>query len=111
MINPASIIFLILFVVTTFLVYVAIRRGWLTIPVSAVVGGIANVTFFSLYSISQNNDFGRVILVGPLMGLVFTGATVAAAAFFRQNDGKGKIAAAHAIGTTPSQGEPPVQNP
>ncbi len=95
MTNPGSLIFLVLFAVITFMIYLAVRRGWLTLVVGGIIGGIANSTFFALYSLSQNNGIARAIFVGPVVGLFFTGATVVIAAYFRQSEKRAADAATH----------------
>jgi len=102
MTNPGSLIFLVLFAVITFLVYLAVRRGWLTLTVGGVIGGIANCTFFALYSLAQNNGIVRALVVGLVVGLLFTGATVIMAAYFRQNE----IRTARAANGAPAEFSP-----
>jgi ABC-type Fe3+-siderophore transport system permease subunit len=84
--NLASIVFLVLFCVSTVLVYVAVRRGWLAVTASAGLGAAASITFFMLFSLAQGNEFTQALIVGVLMGVLFTGLTVAMASFFRNNE-------------------------
>lgn len=83
--NFASVIFLILFALSTLLTYLAIRRRWLPLVTAAAVGVGANMLFFFLFSLSQGNVFLHALAVGVLLGGLFAAMTVAIAAFFRNN--------------------------
>lgn len=85
--NPGAIIFLVLFLVATLLEYLSVRRRWLSSMATAIVGGIATTVFFILYSLSRGNVIEQALVVGPVIGIIFTALTVGAAAFFRANEG------------------------
>jgi hypothetical protein len=83
--NLGAIFFLVLFGLTTILIYLSIRRGWLrTIP-SAILGGILNSVWFMLYSLAKGNVLLQAVVVGLVLGLLFTALTVSIALFFRSN--------------------------
>jgi hypothetical protein len=83
--NPGSVTFLILFAATTLLIYLAIRRRWLTLKASGGVGVAANAFFLILYLLSEGKEFLPAVVLGLLFGLLFTGMAVALAAFFKNN--------------------------
>lgn len=83
--NPIGIVFIFSFAIVTLLVYLAVRRGWLSLAPSAAIGAIGSSVSFMLYSLTQNNPFPQALVVGVGLGLVFTGLTVGAAAYFRAN--------------------------
>lgn len=83
--NAGSTIFLVLFIITTVLVYIAIRRSWAKVSSVAVVGIVANVVFFALYSLVRGNTVSQAVLIGFLFGVLFTAAAISIAAFFRSN--------------------------
>ncbi|MCE7947047.1 MAG: hypothetical protein DYG88_06430 [Chloroflexi bacterium CFX4] len=85
MANPASIIFLVLFALTTLFTYLSVRRRWASLAASFAFGAVGSALCFVLFMLSQNNSFGRALLTGVLIGLVFSGLTVSAAAYFRAN--------------------------
>ncbi|HRE48220.1 MAG TPA: hypothetical protein PLD47_10885 [Aggregatilineales bacterium] len=87
--NPGAFTFLILFALTTLITYLAIRRRWTTIPLAATVGIFANVIFFILFSLAQGNVFLHALLVGVILGVVFTGMAAIMASFFRNNNPAG----------------------
>lgn len=80
--NPGAITFLALFAVVTLLTYLSIRRRWFSTTLSTILGGIANIVFFVLFSLSQGDPFSRSLVVGVFLGVIFTGMTVAIAGYF-----------------------------
>ncbi len=83
--NLGSAIFLILFAASTILIYLAIRRRWLTLKVGSGVGVATNALFLILYLLSEGKGFLPAVVLGLLFGLLFTGMAVALAAFFKNN--------------------------
>jgi len=83
--NPLSILLLVVFGVSVLVTYLGVRRGLIKTIVAIVVGSIANVILFFLYSLSSGNVLTQAVLVGLVLGLLFNLVTVAAATFFRQN--------------------------
>ena len=83
--NAGSTIFLVLFIISTLLVYIAIRRRWAKVSWISVVGIIANAVFFAMFSLTRGNTLTQAILIGFLFGALFTAATISIAAFFRNN--------------------------
>lgn len=101
--NPGAIIFLVLFLVATFLEYLSVRRRWLSPLATAIIGSLASTVFFSLYSLSRGNVIQQALVVGPVIGIVFTALTVGAATFFRSNEGGRKQ---YASSSTVSESNP-----
>jgi hypothetical protein len=102
--NPGSATFLILFGVSTLLIYLAIRRRWLTLKVSGGVGVAANTLFLILYLLSESKEFLPAVALGVLFSLLFTGMAVALAAFFKNNAYRPKPSPE----PEPADAEPPV---
>jgi hypothetical protein len=102
--NPGSATFLILFAVSTLLIYLAIRRRWLTLKVSGGVGAGANALFLILYLLSESKAFLPAVALGVLFSLLFTGMAVALAAFFKNNADRPKLP----LEPEPPDSEPPV---
>lgn len=99
--NPAAIIFLVLFALTTLLVYLSVRRRWLSLSASAVIGIISASLCFILFMFSQNGNFLQALVFGTLIGTVFSVLTVSAAGYFRANAAKPSV--------LPELREPPEQ--
>ncbi len=83
--NLGSATFLILFAVSTILIYLAIRRRWLTLRAGSGVGVAANALFLILYLLSEGKEFLPAVVLGLLFSLLFTGMAVALAAFFKNS--------------------------
>ncbi|MBL8153587.1 MAG: hypothetical protein JNM70_05325 [Anaerolineae bacterium] len=76
---------LILFVVFALVlvgIYMAIRRGWFPPGITATVGVIVCMILMVLISLAQQNSALQAVVVGVLLGGVFSGATLAAAWYF-----------------------------
>ncbi|MBO9309566.1 MAG: hypothetical protein J7551_07270 [Chloroflexi bacterium] len=86
--NPAAIIFLVLFAMTTLLTYLSARRRWLSLSASAVLGIIGASLSFILFMFSQNGNLLQALVFGTLLGTVFSALTVSAAGYFRANAAK-----------------------
>ncbi len=83
--NPAAIIFLVLFALTTLSIYLAVRRRWLSLSASAVIGVVGASLCFVLFMFSQNGNLLQALVFGTLIGTIFSLLTVSAAGYFRAN--------------------------
>jgi len=83
--NGLAIFFLLLFCLVLFASYLAIRRSLLTIR---TVGGLcaagASSTLFA-FSLAAELGLLHALITGVVVGLIFSGAVVAMAAFFQFN--------------------------
>lgn len=88
-----GIIFLVLFGVTLFSAYITIRRGWAETFFVGSVTAVLSILFIVLFAlISEHTSAGQAIFAGLVVGLGFTGATVAIATFFKANQPPAKVA-------------------
>jgi hypothetical protein len=79
-------IFLLLFGITLFVMYIAIRRAWGSTTTIGSIGAILSVLFVILFALLHENTFtGLAIFAGLVVGLGFSGAVVVIASFFRMN--------------------------
>jgi ABC-type Fe3+-siderophore transport system permease subunit len=84
--HGSALIFFFLFVVVLVMTYLAIRRQWagpVTVSVSSV---IASVLTMALFSLAQGNSPIHAILVGVVVGTVFSGALLAIAWYFHSGE-------------------------
>jgi multisubunit Na+/H+ antiporter MnhG subunit len=86
--NPAAIIFLVLFAMTTLLTYLSVRRRWLSLSASTILGITSASLCFVLFMFSQNGNLLQALVFGTLIGTVFSVLTVSAAGYFRANAAK-----------------------
>ncbi|RMF51285.1 MAG: hypothetical protein D6749_08280 [Chloroflexota bacterium] len=101
--NPAAIIFLVLFTLTTLFVYLSVRRRWLSLSASLVIGIVGGSLCFILFIFSQNGNLLQALVFGVLIGTLFSLLTVSAAGYFRAN------AAPKASALPELRGQPPSE--
>ena len=81
----AFIIF-VLFALVLAGMYIAIRREWFAPGVTSGVGVVLSMVLMTALSLAQNNPFVWALLVGILLGGLFSGATLAVAWYFHKNE-------------------------
>ena len=80
-------LFLVLFAVTLFVTYLAVRRAWTSTVYAGALSAILSMTFVILYAVTaQDTSTAQAVFAGILVGLGFSAATVAIASFFRTNE-------------------------
>jgi ABC-type Fe3+-siderophore transport system permease subunit len=79
-------LFFILFVLVLFFIYISIRRQWLPPMITAAGGVFASIVLMILFSFAQQNMPIQAVIVGSLMGTVFSIATLVIALFFQRNE-------------------------
>jgi hypothetical protein len=67
-------------------IYLSIRRQWFAPGLTAGLGVVASMILMTLFSLAQNNLPIQAIIVGILLGGLFSGATLAAAWYFHSNE-------------------------
>lgn len=82
----AGWILYLLFAVILAGMYLAIRRQWAPPGVVAGLGIVTSIACMILISLSQGNMAVQAVIVGILMGLLFSLATLAAAWYFHTKD-------------------------
>src|SRR5688572_15316989 len=80
-------------------IYLAIRRQWFAPGLTAAVGVVLSMVLMTLFSLAQNNLPVQAIIVGILLGGLFSGATLAVAWYFHSNE----MRARYADGDLPQQ--------
>ncbi|HML22740.1 MAG TPA: hypothetical protein PKD09_13910 [Aggregatilinea sp.] len=79
-------LFLVLFLITLFVTYLAVRRA---LGPTLYIGGasiILSIIFIVLYSLLvQENSAAQALFAGIVGGVVFDGIAIALASFFRTN--------------------------
>ena len=81
-----GVIFLVLFAITLFVLYIAIRRAWGATLTLGGTGAILNLLWVVLYALLvEETSVGQAIFAGIVVGLGFTAVVVIIAVFFRAN--------------------------
>ena len=83
--NAFALIFLALFCVTIFTSYIVIRRGLMRTQVAGSLCAVVSVTCLFAFGIADDLLIPHALITALLIGLLFTGAGVAMATFFRVN--------------------------
>jgi hypothetical protein len=76
-------------------IYLSIRRQWLAPGLTAGLGVVSSMILMTLFSLAQNNMPLHAIIVGILLGGLFSGATLAAAWYFHSNEMRALYANGH----------------
>ncbi len=80
---------LLLFVVFALVLagmYISIRRAWFPPGVTAAVGVVVSMIIMVLVSLAQNNLPIQAVIVGVIVGGIFSGVTLAAAWYFHSQE-------------------------
>ncbi len=86
-------VFFILFALTLAGMYLGIRRGWAAPGAVAAAGVAASIILMTLTALAQNNLLIQAIIVGVLVGGLFSGATLAVAWYFHSSELRARYAA------------------
>lgn len=66
--------------------YLSIRREWFAPGTTATVGVILSIALMMFVSLAQGNPVIWALLMGLLLGGLFSGATLAVAWYFHKNE-------------------------
>jgi drug/metabolite transporter (DMT)-like permease len=67
-------------------IYMAIRRAWFPPGITSTVGVVVCMILMVMISLAQQNSPLQAVVVGVLLGGVFSGATLAAAWYFHAQE-------------------------
>jgi len=82
----SALIFFALFALVLAGMYLGIRRSWASPGIVAGFGVLLSIIFMVLMSLAQGNSVVQAVLVGILVGGLFSGATLAVAWYFHSNE-------------------------
>jgi hypothetical protein len=83
MVGLNSTVFVVLFSISLVATYFAVRMGWIRSIPAFAAGTVVTSMFFFMYALARGNPFSQALLVGPILGVVFTGLGVTMALYFR----------------------------
>ncbi len=82
----ANIIFFALFAIVLVAMYIITRRGLAPVAQVTLIGTVINVVLVALIALGAGNGPLQVIFVGLVVGVIFSVASVAIAAYFRGSE-------------------------
>lgn len=80
--QSGALILFAVFALVLVSIYLSIRRAWFPPGITAAVGVILSMILMVMISLAQQNSLLQAVVVGVLLGGVFSGATLAAAWYF-----------------------------
>lgn len=90
--NPTSWLLFALFGLILFVMYVALRRRWASPVAVSALGVLGSVIVMTLTGLAQDNTIYQALFAGLLVGGLFSGGTVAMAAYFHTNEQRQRAA-------------------
>ena len=80
-----ALIFLLLFGLCTVMTYLAVRRRWMRVLLTTLLGILADTVTIMWASMARGIWLPQAFLTGLALGLLFTGMTVSIGMFYRAN--------------------------
>jgi prepilin signal peptidase PulO-like enzyme (type II secretory pathway) len=90
--QSSALLLFVIFALVLAGMYLSIRRGWFAPGMTAAVGVILSMIVMVMISLAQNNLPIQAIVVGILVGGVFSGVTLAAAWYFHSQELRARYA-------------------
>ena len=84
--QSSALLLFVVFALVLAAMYLSIRRAWFSPGVTAAVGVILSMVVMVLISLAQNNLPIQAVIVGVILGGVFSGVTLAAAWYFHSQE-------------------------
>jgi len=82
----SALLLFVVFALVLAAMYLSIRRSWFPPGVTATVGVVVSMIIMVLVSLAQNNLPIQAVIVGILLGGIFSGVTLAAAWYFHSQE-------------------------
>ncbi len=82
----SALLLFVIFALVLAGMYLSIRRGWFPPGVTATVGVVVSMIVMVMISLAQKNLPIQAVIVGILLGGIFSGITLAAAWYFHSQE-------------------------
>ena len=80
-----STVYMLVFSAALVITYLLVRLDWVRESSAFIAGTMLNSLFFFLYSTARQNTFSYALVIGLLLGIVFTGISVLLGSFFKRS--------------------------
>ena len=90
--QSSALLLFVVFALVLASMYLSIRRAWFSPGATAAVGVILSMIVMVLISLAQNNLPIQAVIVGVIIGGVFSGVTLAAAWYFHSQEIRARFA-------------------
>lgn len=84
--NTPALIFFGIFAVTLFVMYILVRRRIGSTTLIAAAGVVISIISFMLFTLAQGNTLLWAIVIGLVIGGLFSATALAAAYYFSSNE-------------------------
>lgn len=86
--NTTSWLFFIIFALVLVVMYLGVRRRWLSPALIAAVGVLINIVMVTLFGLAQGNPLPQAVAAGFIVGGLFSAATLAVAYYFQRAEAR-----------------------
>lgn len=84
--SPSAFLFFGIFALVLVTTYLGVRRQWAEPSVIAGGGVLGSIILIGMMALAQGNSIAQAIIVGILVGGIFSGATLAIAWYFHSHE-------------------------
>ena len=93
----SALLLFVIFALVLAGMYLSIRRGWFAPGATAAIGVILSMIIMVMISLAQNNLPIQAVIVGVILGGIFSGVTLAAAWYFHSQELRARFAQGESI--------------
>jgi len=93
----SALLLFVIFALVLAGMYLSIRRGWFAPGATAAIGVILSMIIMVMISLAQNNLPIQAVIVGVIIGGIFSGVTLAAAWYFHSQELRARFSQGESI--------------
>jgi len=93
----SALLLFVIFALVLAGMYLSIRRGWFAPGATAAIGVVLSMIIMVMISLAQNNLPIQAVIVGVILGGIFSGVTLAAAWYFHSQELRARFAQGESI--------------
>jgi ABC-type Fe3+-siderophore transport system permease subunit len=93
----SALLLFVIFALVLAAMYLSIRRAWFAPGATAAIGVVLSIIIMVMISLAQNNLPIQAVIVGVILGGIFSGVTLAAAWYFHSQELRARFAQGESI--------------